>query len=512
MPQTLREAITQARESGKKVRIYFTEDLDSEIPSGKVDELMNTEVGDDVQVKVAGIVEALKTGLEEAAKSGKGVLTRIEAIHAGLTRNLTYYSEENLRNSAASWTKPYQKPVLTHHNKYGEPVGRVKEARYNNQSMLSAGRGCIELLCEITDPEAKSKLTDGRYSTVSIGAETDSIKCSICGTDILNEGWCDHEKGERYNSEGKPDSTGQLCYWQVGNLNFDEVSFVNIPSDPFAMATGILESTTDNRQGDPEGVSESAKAEGTLNESTAPDNLESNQEGANVTMPNGLPESLVMSEEVKALFEASGEALRNYITAALQAVADAIAQQTESAQQIETLTQEKSQLESEKNEATEKLTASETRVSELEGQVAEMTTERESHTAEAAQWQSEREQLLAENARVAEEWRTSLIERIVEGRIALGKDKAEDKDAVVERLSSRPVEYLIFCLQDLAEEHPNLTGLEQVHNPGLVKDVDEAQTQTTGAKDKKEVTYEDLAEATAGLFRGPGLSIKKSKK
>ena len=88
----------------------------------------------------------------------------------------------------------------------------------------------IKLTLHITDPDAAQKVLDGRYSTVSIGAETNSATCSICGQDIVQSGFCGHWRGNTYD--------GEVCRWILGDLWFQEVSFVNVPADQHAMVLG----------------------------------------------------------------------------------------------------------------------------------------------------------------------------------------------------------------------------------------------------------------------------------
>src|SRR5690606_10788828 len=74
--------------------------------------------------------------LQESAKDKKKrkLIVKMEAIHVGRTKNFTYYTEEGLKAGLKSWTQPYNKPVLTHHNSYnGEPVGRILEAEYSDK-------------------------------------------------------------------------------------------------------------------------------------------------------------------------------------------------------------------------------------------------------------------------------------------------------------------------------------------------------------------------------------------
>lgn len=163
------------------------------------------------------------------------VTKKIAAIHETTTSNFTTYTAEELRKAAETWTKPYDKPVLTHHqSKSGEPIGRVKEAKYFN-NMPQANRPGHQLVVEITDPEAIKKIEDGRYKTVSVGGQAEHAICSICGADWVEEGWCSHMPGSLYEDE--------LAHLVLKELDFKEVSFVNVPADEYAQ---LISESDDN--------------------------------------------------------------------------------------------------------------------------------------------------------------------------------------------------------------------------------------------------------------------------
>ncbi|WPA89493.1 hypothetical protein MTATph1_CDS0006 [Moorella phage MTATph1] len=168
--------------------------------------------------------------VQQEQVGNKSLVCRIEAIHAGVTKNYTMYSAEELRKSLSTWTTPYNKPVLTHHEIYGEPIGRVVSADFK-QSTLS-GRECQELVVRLTDAEAIAKILDGRYITVSVGGVADSATCSICGTNWV-EATCEHTPGETYD--------GVPCVAILHGIEFMEVSFVNVPADQDAKVVGIIQ-------------------------------------------------------------------------------------------------------------------------------------------------------------------------------------------------------------------------------------------------------------------------------
>ena len=201
--------------------------------------------------------------------SGNSLLVRIAASHAGrLTGNHALYTPAMMKVAITSFTNPYQKPVLLNHDEDSSPIGRIKSAEYidtseelvqrdkhlrdffrpganfsdmlklvdkvSNRLMdpLYAGMGFAQVVARITDPDAITKILDGRYLTVSTSMVTDAAVCSICKTDWLKDGKCDHTPGKMYDK--KP------CFIITGNMRYDELSYVNRPADALAQNMEIL--------------------------------------------------------------------------------------------------------------------------------------------------------------------------------------------------------------------------------------------------------------------------------
>jgi len=210
---------------------------------------------------------------------GHSLVARIAATHAGIiTRNNGFYLPDRMAQGAESFTKPYPKPVLLHHDSYTDPVGRIVAAEYVNTSgslmkkdsriadvldpaksfiskvglidellkddLLSdpdyQGLGFVSTIVNITDPEAIQKITDNRYLTVSIGASTDKAVCSICKADWVDDGPCEHRPGEMYDEK--------KAFIIAGNLMYEELSFVNSPADPFARVIEVQNSAGETEQ------------------------------------------------------------------------------------------------------------------------------------------------------------------------------------------------------------------------------------------------------------------------
>lgn len=186
----------------------------------------------------------------------KAIIVEIEATHSGITKNWTEYIPEKMQKSAPSWTSPYEKPVLREHNRSGKTLGRVKAYEYK-KSELKPDAYTIKLTLEITDPDAIKDHLSGAALTYSIGGIASEVFCSICGIDILNsDNWCGHWKGRIYtvkSGEGKNAKEEKVrCIWQIGLIDYIEVSVVNVPADEYAQVIKINAKEEDAKESENE--------------------------------------------------------------------------------------------------------------------------------------------------------------------------------------------------------------------------------------------------------------------
>lgn len=224
-------------------------------------------------------------GQQDSQQAPKGLLVTLAATHSGIiTRNNGFYLPNKMRAGASSFIDDYPKPILVHHNNESDSIGRAYDAKYMdtsgfiqdkydgvevraedgrtigsiNQAMIKdfnagdmpfgqsvdvvrklfnirdgiledqnyPGLGYIQLVANITDPDAIQKLLDGRYLTGSVGASTDAAVCSVCKQDWTQAGKCEHKPGAVYDST--------KCFIITGNLKYDEYSFVNKPADKYS--------------------------------------------------------------------------------------------------------------------------------------------------------------------------------------------------------------------------------------------------------------------------------------
>lgn len=158
--------------------------------------------------------------------SENSIMVDIEGIHVGPTRNFTWYTEEALKSSISSWNKPYNRPLILHHNeKDGKIIGRVLAVKYTDVNTRSK-TGALVFTCNVSDSEGKEGVKDGRLATTSIGVIAHDVRCSICGNNIAENGECEHERGEVYDK--------QVCYWKIYSMEAKELSYVIVPSDVYA--------------------------------------------------------------------------------------------------------------------------------------------------------------------------------------------------------------------------------------------------------------------------------------
>lgn len=209
---------------------------------------------------------------DSASPTGSSLLVKVAATHSGVVnQNHRFYRPDRMQDAAHQWTpeegKGYAKPVLFEHDKIGDVLGRVRTARYIDESYKWAadfptikdsvfykvgdkkvdlfksvdwivdnlmgipdysGLGYIELGLNVTNPDAIAKVLRDEYLTVSVGFQTDSAICSICHTDWAKDDKCDHHPGEV--DEDSKRSMFLIC----GDFKYEEISFVNFPADPFA--------------------------------------------------------------------------------------------------------------------------------------------------------------------------------------------------------------------------------------------------------------------------------------
>lgn len=168
------------------------------------------------------------------------LMTEYEALHSGITRNFTDYTENAILSSLKSWTTPYLKPIIMHHNEEdGTIIGRVHEATCKKIKTLS-GTPTLYLVGNVPDEKGMKAIKDGRLKTVSVGVIAHEAYCSICGQNIADEGPCEHERGVYYDDV--------LCTWRIERMEAKEISYVIVPSDSYAQQVNFYKPKLNNNK------------------------------------------------------------------------------------------------------------------------------------------------------------------------------------------------------------------------------------------------------------------------
>jgi hypothetical protein len=191
-------------------------------------------------VELPNVDDAITEFEVEEFKTGHGLVTEINAIHAGITANFNLYSPNELEQAVASWTQPYPKPVILNHDLMTEPLGRIIGARMEKEE---DGTPYTKLQAAIIDPVAIQKVKDKRYLTGSVGGRADEAACSICDTNWAapresKMAPCRHARGKLYN--------GKLALLEMRGIVFKEYSFVNAPADSRSVISSVAENEWSN--------------------------------------------------------------------------------------------------------------------------------------------------------------------------------------------------------------------------------------------------------------------------
>ena len=390
--------------------------------------------------------------LSEAAGSSvidpNSIMVEIEGIHAApfATRNYTRYTPNCLKKSVASWTNPYRRPLIKHHNEEdGEIIGRICEAKYITKNTRSETPALL-FTVNIPGEQAKADVKSGLLETTSIGVIAHSVKCSICGQELANGETCEHERGAIYN--------GETCYWDIHEMEAKELSYVIVPSDMYAKNIDIYPATASNSK--VKAFAESLNQDLNLTKGDITD------------MPEDLKVKLQESEaKVTALTQEVTE-LKEAATQTSEKIAELEKTNSDLTTVKESLKQELEGLKTEKDDLTQKMT-------------------------EAAQM---REGLEAQVAEVKAELKEALVQNFVTMREALGHS-----DVDVEAVKNRSEESIKDSISDLSKDFKeSLTKKDKdisnlgntLQNPSLKESEDK--------KDVKEVETVDLKEQFYNIF------------
>lgn len=435
---------------------------------------------------------------------------RIEAIHAGRTRNNNIYPAEKLRGDRTfkdengslmpsgvhSFTMPYPKPmVIDHYTSADNCTGRIVNAQFVKDAVTN--KEMIVIIPEITSEDAVEKILDGRYLTVSVGVSTDSAICNICGNDIINNGWCDHEKGEVYD--------GVKCGWIIGNIWFDECSWVAVPADTSAKVVDKGEVTTIETYME---VGESvydlsassilaesaASTLGLANSAKQPEGgLNEVKKGAKVTVEEApIEEALVEEAPVETAEETTIEAT---------------VEETTPTDTKTTEEQEKPVVEEEDINSQAAIAQKDAEIETLVTEKATLESSISTLKAKITELEAEKQELLDQKVEASASAFKDLVEKVVDLKIGLCKPGVENREEAISEYLERSEESLKDSYKDLVAElkvAPSKAFVpETLDIPGIALLEGEANTETEGqTSTHSDPPVKDASEILKNLLTG----------
>lgn len=437
--------------------------------------------GDNFSYKVQENATKTKINVKEADDTAAvidpdSLMVDIEAMHAAphRTRNYTRYMPGCLKNSVPTWTKPYCRPLIKHHNeKDGKIIGRVIDARYKTHDTFS-GTPALELTVNVPGEEAKREIKNGISQTVSIGVMADDVRCSICGAQLSNGEWCEHERGEVYKNE----RTGEMeeCCWDIYSMEAKELSYVIVPSDMYAKNVRSYPAS-----GSPNpAFSESFDG-----------HKKSSQKGEQEQMAESKDEKVQLEEAQKKIQDLTKELteMKSASEELKKQVSDLTEAQEASKKQVETLESEKA---------------------ELNKNVKELTESKESLEAEKAEGAKLKESLEKDLADTKASLKASMIESLQFLRKATGKQELD-----AEKVQNRTEASIQDSIDDLktelavkeqAEEKKVAAKVENLPKPasvkpeGLTEEADEKKNKTVEVKENSADSNIDLKAGLESIF------------
>ena len=387
------------------------------------------------------------------------LMVEIEGIHAYPfhTRNYTRYMEKALKDSQKKWTSPYLKPLIRHHNdQNGKIIGRVYDATYTERTHLGNVGGLI-FTVSVPDKEAEFEVENRLLETVSIGVNADDVRCSICGSHILNaEEGCPngHIRGGVYD--------GETCYWDIYSIEPKELSYVIVPSDSYAKNLRVYRAKdSNNKTSFNTGVQESLDPGIT-----------------NINLKEGEPVQSMDLEKELAEAKAKNEELQTELDKAKEALAE-----------LEDLKAKNAELEKALEDIKAVVADKETALADTEAKL----TVSEENLAAVVQEKEAAEKMGLE---LQEKLRNIAEDTLNQYRRLAGKSELSGED-----LKSREISSLMDSIRDFKEEFNSDNGIKQVMNfkeqkiPNPVAPKDEKPKKTPEVKDRI-----NLSEGVANLF------------
>ena len=438
-----------------------------------------------VSVNGSGNYINLKEGYAETYMAEDSIMVDIEAIHSRITRNNTYYSPNCLKESVPYWTNPYKVPVIMHHNeKDGQIIGRVHSVEYTEVNTRGNTPALI-FTANVGDEEGKKGIKNGTLSTVSIGVIAHDLRCSICGTNLAEEGLCEHEKGEYYDVEGEQ----RLCYWIIEKMEPKEVSYVIVPSDAYAHNLRVYDAVKKKKSEVKESM-EFNNPFAELIEATKV-KVEDAKEGKQIDEEVGKTADVNKSEEKpedKAIENENieGQTQEPNTEEDKEQETDKETSKEEEKETSEEEKQEEPKKEEASKEDSEELKLAKEKIAQLEKELEDTKAEKAKLENKLEKVKETKESVEKELVKLKAEKKKQLVETISELRSQLSLPK-EDETALMES-SEESLQLTIKSLNEFTQVQKTAFGLQTLNSPVAVS---ESKDNTTVEKTNKKTDVKE---------------------
>lgn len=438
-----------------------------------------------VSVNGSGNYINLKEGYAETYMAEDSIMVDIEAIHSRITRNNTYYSPNCLKESVPYWTNPYKVPVIMHHNeKDGQIIGRVHSVEYTEVNTRGNTPALI-FTANVGDEEGKKGIKNGTLSTVSIGVIAHDLRCSICGTNLAEEGLCEHEKGEYYDVEGEQ----RLCYWIIEKMEPKEISYVIVPSDAYAHNLRVYDAVKKKKSEVKESV-EFNNPFAELIEATKV-KVEDAKEGKQIDEEVGKTADVNKSEEKpedKSIENENieGQTQEPNTEENKEQETDKETSKEEEKETSEEEKQEEPKKEEASKEDSEELKLAKEKIAQLEKELEDTKAEKAKLENKLEKVKETKESVEKELVKLKAEKKKQLVETISELRSQLSLPK-EDETALMES-SEESLQLTIKSLNEFTQVQKTAFGLQTLNSPVAVS---ESKDNTTVEKTNKKTDVKE---------------------
>jgi hypothetical protein len=427
---------------------------------------------------------------------------------SGLTANYNNYSAAELEKALQSWVEPYPKPIILNHDLNSEPIGRVMAAKMDKEQ---DGSSYVRLQVAITDPVAIQKVLDKRYLTGSVGGRAGKAVCSISGEDLASESSDGKPKFPKYK-RGQV-YKGKLAYIDMQDISFKEYSFVNQPADAksgvrksssgdtpiqnssdgwiarssafvlnmdeedifsveehksilkdlkkkeskplylhlkgaFLTAMAIQESETYKQDGDSLLLNKENKdneESSNMNENPKEDNVLAVVESLEQELASAKEEAEKKLEQAQEISEPKVEEQQTENAPTQEEISNDNSEKADE-QAVEAVESEKAEEPQEKSEETQAETQEQPKEeSSLNSEEKVATEPEQSELLERVKALEE------ENAKLKKALHNTLVERVVDAKIAVGLESTENRESAIEDHKNRSASSLADSLRDLAK-------------------------------------------------------------